>query len=45
VAVLTALYPAVTVLMARVFLSERWTRVQAIGLLIAAAAVILVTIG
>lgn len=45
VAVLTALYPAVTVLMARVFLSERWTRVQAIGLLIAAAAVILVSTG
>lgn len=43
VAVLTALYPAVTVLLARVFLTERWTRPQAIGLLTAAAAVILVT--
>jgi drug/metabolite transporter (DMT)-like permease len=45
VAVLTALYPAVTVLMARVFLSEHWTWPQAAGLLIAAAAIILVTIG
>jgi drug/metabolite transporter (DMT)-like permease len=45
VAVLTALYPAVTVIMARVFLSERWTWLQAAGLLIAAAAIILVTIG
>jgi drug/metabolite transporter (DMT)-like permease len=45
VAVFTALYPAVTVLMARVFLSEYWTRLQAVGLLIAAAAIILVTIG
>jgi drug/metabolite transporter (DMT)-like permease len=45
VAVLTALYPAVTVLMARAFLSEHWTWLQAAGLIIAAAAIILVTIG
>jgi drug/metabolite transporter (DMT)-like permease len=45
VAVVTALYPVVTVLMARVFLFERWSRVQAVGLLIAAAAVVLVTTG
>lgn len=45
VAVLTALYPAVTVLMARVFLSEHWTWLQATGLLVAAAAIVLVTIG
>ena len=43
VAVLTALYPAVTVLLARVFLSERWTRLQALGLLTAGAAIILVS--
>jgi drug/metabolite transporter (DMT)-like permease len=45
VAVVTALYPVVTVIMARVSLSERWTRIQAIGLLVAAAAVVLVTTG
>lgn len=45
VAVLTALYPAVTVLMARTFLSERWTRLQGAGLLAAAAAITLVTAG
>ena len=45
VAVLTALYPAVTVLLARAFLAERWTRLQALGLLIGAAAIILVTAG
>jgi drug/metabolite transporter (DMT)-like permease len=45
VAVLTALYPAVTVIMARVFLSERWTRLQSGGLLTAAVAIVLVTAG
>jgi drug/metabolite transporter (DMT)-like permease len=45
VAVLTALYPAVTVLMARVFLAERWTRLQAAGLLTAAAAIALISGG
>jgi drug/metabolite transporter (DMT)-like permease len=45
VAVLTALYPAVTVLLARAFLAERWTHGQAAGLLTAAAAVILVAAG
>jgi drug/metabolite transporter (DMT)-like permease len=43
VAVLTSLYPAVTVLLARVVLSERWTRPQAAGLLTAVAAIILVS--
>lgn len=43
VAVLTALYPAVTVVLARILLAERWSRSQAVGLLSAAAAVILVT--
>jgi drug/metabolite transporter (DMT)-like permease len=45
VAVLTALYPAVTVLLARACLAEGWTRLQAIGLLTAAAAVILLRVG
>lgn len=43
VAVLTALYPAVTVLLARTVLAERWTRLQGAGLLVAAAAIALVT--
>jgi drug/metabolite transporter (DMT)-like permease len=45
VAVLTALYPTVTVVLARVFLAERWTRLQAIGLLAAATAVAMVSGG
>jgi drug/metabolite transporter (DMT)-like permease len=45
VAVLTALYPVVTVLLARVLLAERWTRLQATGLVTAAAAIVLVTAG
>jgi drug/metabolite transporter (DMT)-like permease len=45
VAVLTALYPAVTVLLARILLAERWTRLQALGLITAAAAVVLLRIG
>jgi drug/metabolite transporter (DMT)-like permease len=44
VAVLTALYPAVTVLLARALLSERWTRPQVTGLLLSAAAIALITI-
>jgi drug/metabolite transporter (DMT)-like permease len=44
ISVLTALYPAVTVLLARVVLAERWTRLQAAGLLAAGAAIILVTL-
>jgi drug/metabolite transporter (DMT)-like permease len=45
VAVLTAMYPAVTILLARVFLAENWTRMQAAGLLIAAVAIALVSVG
>jgi drug/metabolite transporter (DMT)-like permease len=45
VAVLTSLYPAATVVLARVLLHERWTRVQAAGLLISAGAVVLVSLG
>ena len=45
IAVLTSLYPAATVLLARAFLSERWTRIQAGGLLTSLAAIILVSVG
>ncbi len=45
VAVLSALYPAVTVLLARVVLAERWSVSQIVGLLAAALAVILVSVG
>jgi drug/metabolite transporter (DMT)-like permease len=42
--VLTALYPGITVLLARVVLGERMRAVQRIGLLLAAVGVILVTL-
>jgi drug/metabolite transporter (DMT)-like permease len=45
VAVLTSLYPAATVVLARVLLHERWTKVQVAGLFIAAGAVVLVSLG
>ncbi len=45
VAVLTALYPAATVLLARAILHEHWTRLQVVGLLTAAVAIGLVTVG
>ncbi len=45
VAVATSLYPAATVVLARAFLAERWTRAQATGLLTSVAAIILVTAG
>jgi uncharacterized membrane protein len=44
VAVLSALYPAVTVILARVVLAEHWTRRQAIGLIAAAGAIVLVSV-
>ena len=44
VAVVTSLYPAFTVLLARVALGEGWSRAQACGLLIAAASIILVSV-
>jgi uncharacterized membrane protein len=45
VAVLSSFYPAITILLARALLAERWTREQAAGLVIAAAAVVLVSTG
>lgn len=44
VAVIAALYPAFTVLLARVVLSERWSTLQVVGLLVAAASVVLVSV-
>jgi uncharacterized membrane protein len=45
VAVLSSLYPAFTVLLARAVLAEHWSRRQAIGLVAAAIAVVLVSAG
>jgi EamA domain-containing membrane protein RarD len=43
--VVTALYPAVTILLARIMLHERWSRLQIIGLIISALAVAAISIG
>jgi uncharacterized membrane protein len=45
VAVVTSLYPAFTVLLARVLLAEHWSRPQAVGLAVAATAIVVVKIG
>lgn len=45
VAVLSALYPAVTVVLARLLLGERWSALQAVGLVTAGLAVGLITAG
>jgi drug/metabolite transporter (DMT)-like permease len=45
VAVVTSLYPAFTVLLARLFLAEFWSRTQVLGLAVAAAAIVLVSLG
>ena len=45
VAVLTSMYPAVTVLMARVLLNERMVRTQSFGLALAGVAIVLIVLG
>jgi uncharacterized membrane protein len=45
VAVLTSLYPGFTVILARLFLAERWSRPQVVGLCAALVAVVLVSAG
>lgn len=45
VAVLTSLYPVATILLARFVLNERWTRLQAVGLICAGIAVALISSG
>jgi len=45
VAVLTSMYPAVTVLMARIFLNERMIRTQLVGLALAGAAIVMIVLG
>jgi drug/metabolite transporter (DMT)-like permease len=45
VVVLTALYPGVTAILARLLLDEHWTRSQKVGLITAFAAVVLVSAG
>lgn len=45
VAVLTSMYPAVTVLLARIFLNERMIRMQLVGLALAGAAIAMIVAG
>ena len=45
VAVLTSMYPAVTVLMARIFLNERMVTTQLVGLGLAGAAIVMIVLG
>ena len=44
IAVVSSLYPAATVVLARTFLAEHWTRTQATGLLTSLAAIVLVSL-
>lgn len=45
VAVLTSLYPAITILLARLLLHEMWGRIQVVGLGVSAIAVVLISVG
>jgi drug/metabolite transporter (DMT)-like permease len=45
VAVLTAMYPAITVLLARIVLKEHWSRLQALGLALSVLSVLAVALG
>jgi uncharacterized membrane protein len=45
VAVLTSLYPAVTILLARLVLGERWNPIQLLGLFAVVAAIVLIALG
>jgi drug/metabolite transporter (DMT)-like permease len=45
VAVLTSLYPAVTIVLARTFLHEHWARIQVVGLCASAVAITLISVG
>jgi drug/metabolite transporter (DMT)-like permease len=45
VAILTALYPGVTVMLARIVLGERWSHLQGVGLAAAFSAAVLVSAG
>ena len=45
VAVLSSMGPGVTVVLARVFLAEHWSRLQLVGLLLAVGAVALISVG
>ena len=45
VAVLTSMYPAITVLLARMFLNERMIRMQLVGLALAGVAIAMIVVG
>lgn len=45
VAVISSLYPAVTIVLARIILGEHWARTQLVGLLAAGAAIALIAAG
>jgi uncharacterized membrane protein len=45
IAILTSLYPALTIILARFILGERWSFLQTAGLCITAAAIVLISLG